>query len=353
MVKITVYIFSLSILISLVILSIIPLSITNDGLASSYFEVLGNKDYCKIESFSSHRDSAQLDFLFLKEEDVFVGIEFDLKDSLIDLSRTNEILIDLRGTNTKFLAICLFALVQNKNFGISEVIIEKYLYLDREDGKYSLNINDFAAQPWWYKSVGLNQSDLVKPDFSKIRRFGVGLSNTVNIPINKSFTLQVNKIKVSYSFNLFKYLFAIVFIILICTLLIDLSKRDLFKIKAVDDEDKLKYDDNSTIKSEVTRFVGRYYNNSNIDAKHIAEITNTTNIKIDRILKSHYNLTFKQYLINVRLTEAERLLKESSCNVKEIASMVGFKHVSILNREFKKSRGMTPTELRKTLGLKS
>ncbi|MCZ7646290.1 MAG: AraC family transcriptional regulator [Planctomycetota bacterium] len=53
-----------------------------------------------------------------------------------------------------------------------------------------------------------------------------------------------------------------------------------------------------------------------------------------------------EYVQEVRLTEARRLLGQSSLQVKEVASMVGFETTSYFNRAFKRLIGKSPQEYR-------
>lgn len=324
-------------------------SILKSGLINSSLIQLGDIKYLDVNSFQSCEDSASVGFTFLKEEDVFVGIEVVLKDSVLNLSSKRNIKIDLSGTSSQFVTVCIYATALENPYDISECLLEKDLYLNRKNGIYTLNINDFSIKSWWYQANDLPIKDgLIKHDIKKILRVGVGVSNTSNIPLNKTLKISIRNIESRYALNVLAPYLIVTVIVLLITLLKDLISRKTYKLKAVTNEEFENVEENESVKSQIITFVGKHYKNHRITIQHISEISNMHHIQINEILKRHYKLSFKQYITKVRVKEAERLLKESKRSVKEISSMVGFKHVSILNRELKKSTGKTPTEIRNT-----
>ncbi|MDD3926698.1 MAG: AraC family transcriptional regulator [bacterium] len=71
---------------------------------------------------------------------------------------------------------------------------------------------------------------------------------------------------------------------------------------------------------------------------------------ISRLFKRHTGLCFKQYIIQRRVTEAKRLLRENNdLPVDAISQRVGFGDFVVLNRNFKLLTGMTPSAYRRML----
>ncbi|TBL78508.1 helix-turn-helix domain-containing protein [Paenibacillus thalictri] len=66
-----------------------------------------------------------------------------------------------------------------------------------------------------------------------------------------------------------------------------------------------------------------------------------------KVFKEVSGWTFGEYLAEIRLQEACRLLKETNGNIIDIAAASGFGQKQNMIRAFKKSFGMTPTEYRK------
>lgn len=65
-----------------------------------------------------------------------------------------------------------------------------------------------------------------------------------------------------------------------------------------------------------------------------------------RLFKHCAGAGFRDYLRNVRLQEARRLLESTALSVKEVAASVGFVHTGDLDRHMKRSMGTTPSILR-------
>ncbi|WP_019912244.1 helix-turn-helix transcriptional regulator [Paenibacillus sp. HW567] len=68
---------------------------------------------------------------------------------------------------------------------------------------------------------------------------------------------------------------------------------------------------------------------------------------LSRVFHRLTGFHFREYIVHVRVREAERLLAGTSVKIQEIASLVGFEHLSHFNKTFKKSTGLTPLQYRK------
>lgn len=88
--------------------------------------------------------------------------------------------------------------------------------------------------------------------------------------------------------------------------------------------------------------------NQDITLHEISDIANMTPNAFCRYFKQRTNKTFFQFLQEVRLEHACRLLqKHRDMTVAEICDASGFKNISNFNRKFKEYKGMTPTKFRK------
>lgn len=66
-----------------------------------------------------------------------------------------------------------------------------------------------------------------------------------------------------------------------------------------------------------------------------------------RFFKLRTRKTFTQYLIQLRINEAQKLLQETEMDISQIAYQVGFENLSYFNRSFKTIVGISPREFRK------
>ena len=68
---------------------------------------------------------------------------------------------------------------------------------------------------------------------------------------------------------------------------------------------------------------------------------------LGRIFKSEMGVSFCDYLLSLRLSKAEEMLRKTDAKIIDIALATGFNSISYFNREFFKKNGITPTDYRK------
>ena len=85
---------------------------------------------------------------------------------------------------------------------------------------------------------------------------------------------------------------------------------------------------------------------STINLKTIAGVSNMSPNAFCRYFKQRTNKTYFQFLIEVRIENACRLLKNKDTLIAEISEKSGFKNSSNFNRKFKEVKGITPSAYR-------
>lgn len=78
----------------------------------------------------------------------------------------------------------------------------------------------------------------------------------------------------------------------------------------------------------------------------LAEFAHLNPAYLSRLYKQMSGVNLTDYILNIRLNQSERLLKETRLKIHEIATAVGFGSVAYFIRSFKKNNGMTPQEYR-------
>ncbi len=68
---------------------------------------------------------------------------------------------------------------------------------------------------------------------------------------------------------------------------------------------------------------------------------------LGRKINEYLNLGFREFLIEVRIQEAEKLLCKSELSVKEIVEEIGYQSPSFFYKAFNDYAGMTPLDYRK------
>ncbi|MEX2512293.1 MAG: AraC family transcriptional regulator [Cyclobacteriaceae bacterium] len=79
-----------------------------------------------------------------------------------------------------------------------------------------------------------------------------------------------------------------------------------------------------------------------IHLKEVAGLINMTTSSFSRYFKSRMNKSFSDFLAEVRISHACKLLQEENINVSEVSYESGFNTLSNFNRRFKEKVGMTP-----------
>ncbi|HSF54154.1 MAG TPA: AraC family transcriptional regulator [Algoriphagus sp.] len=84
-----------------------------------------------------------------------------------------------------------------------------------------------------------------------------------------------------------------------------------------------------------------------ITLEETAERANLSKEAFCRFFKLRTRKTFTQYVLQLRINEAQKLLQETDFGISEIAYKVGFENLSYFNRSFKAILGKSPREFRK------
>ena len=96
---------------------------------------------------------------------------------------------------------------------------------------------------------------------------------------------------------------------------------------------------------KVKEFIDKNYRDE-IRLQELADLASMTPTAFSRFFKLRTGKSISEYIIDVRLGHAARMLADSTMAVVEICYRCGFNNISNFNRIFKKRRGCTPTEFR-------
>lgn len=112
-----------------------------------------------------------------------------------------------------------------------------------------------------------------------------------------------------------------------------------------DNEDPENYSGHSKLTIDIIYYLQSRYNQK-ITVDKLAEEfhTNRTTIHID--FKKHTGLSINQYLLQLRMNFATKLLRDTSLSLSEICDRIGFSDISYFSKAFKKTLNQTPSEYR-------
>lgn len=106
-----------------------------------------------------------------------------------------------------------------------------------------------------------------------------------------------------------------------------------------------KVNDNEPIQKAVQYILQNFQ--KNIRVNDLLEISNMSSTTFFMSFKKMYRMTFKRYLLNIRIGYACRLLGEKTMSISQIAYECGFGNLSNFNRQFKVIKGCSPLEYKK------
>jgi len=96
-------------------------------------------------------------------------------------------------------------------------------------------------------------------------------------------------------------------------------------------------------------FVERSYEQPYLRLDAVAEHVRVSPHHLSCLIKKETGLGFRQHRARLRLDRARCHLKDSLLSIKEIAAAVGYSNTSTFDRDFRRTFGCSPTELRRRM----
>ena len=103
--------------------------------------------------------------------------------------------------------------------------------------------------------------------------------------------------------------------------------------------------DSEDIIIRAKRYIDENYH-ENIDRNDVAAVAFVTPNYLSKLFKSSMNMNLREYINQLRIEEAKRLLLSTSMSVSEIASYVGYFNISYFSTVFHKIVGVSPFDWR-------
>jgi len=100
--------------------------------------------------------------------------------------------------------------------------------------------------------------------------------------------------------------------------------------------------------NNITEYIMQNFD-SEISLNKVAAVANMATTTFCNFFKEHYRVTFMEYVTEIRIGHACKLLSDPTKNIVEAAYESGFNNLANFNRQFKKLKNMTPTEFRRML----
>lgn len=103
---------------------------------------------------------------------------------------------------------------------------------------------------------------------------------------------------------------------------------------------------NTSMQKEMLAFINEHYQDR-LTLNRLADEFHLSEKYVSRYFVEHFNITFSNYIIHLRLTHAKQLLETTDESITEVAMQSGFSNVSYFIRSFKNTYGVAPLQYRK------
>lgn len=335
--------------------TLLPVKGTLSYNVYAYADTVKNNpaDFSMVSIRAAEKDSITFQYkLDTTNASPFAGITFLSKaEDFLSINKYDIFEIEIHATHAKRPQI-LLGLTSIKS-PTNKKTIEKYIVkdLDLVRGKdiYQIPVKEFSTPSWWYVNQGISEKDIADISFTRLRVVNIQNCQLIARNTQDQITIkQIRFLKDSGWFYILSFILSGFYYILYFVVIIfkSPSKQTTEKIEIrYTPVEMVNYSELDLDK--LVAFLSSNYDNADLSLKTIQEAIGLSETKVSQLLKSTYQLNFKQYLNKLRITEAKRLLKDVNVPVSDIGYRVGYGHISHFNRVFKELEGMSPNDFRK------
>jgi AraC-like DNA-binding protein len=129
------------------------------------------------------------------------------------------------------------------------------------------------------------------------------------------------------------------------TILYELSRCEGARTLATSSYAKVEVESDSRRVLKVKNYIAKNYMDE-IRLNTLADIAGMSPSAFSRFFKLHTGRNLSDYIIEMRLGYASRMLVDTARSIAEISFQSGFNNLSNFNRIFKKKKGCSPSEFR-------
>ena len=131
------------------------------------------------------------------------------------------------------------------------------------------------------------------------------------------------------------------------TILYELSRCENARTLASSSYAKVTVEDDSRRILKVKNFISKTYMDE-LRLPELASLAGMSSSAFSRFFKLHTGRNISEYIIDLRLGYAARMLVDTAKSISEIGFDCGFNNLSNFNRIFKKKKGCSPSEFRES-----
>lgn len=318
---------------------VIPTTDSSEG-GNSVIEVLPGKQTINFEYVKKSGIQYPYASVYIEKAD----------QSLMDLSG-HDLYVKARVSGANYMGFRLDVeseVVDKTNMRFSEVFYEKTLYSTDNIIDEKIHFSDLEIPFWWFQVQGIPDDKLNSKNFQQTRR--IVFDHARGIPLDLKCKVSIIELKLIPHNKQLIIFNSIVGMILILVTVFYLIIRKPTKESVIIPAPYLASERNNLdelqkeLEKGVVDYLSENYMVTKLTTKKVAEDLNLDARKVSEIIKNEFNLSFKQYLNLLRLSEAKSLLLNTNMRVNEVGYKVGYENPQHFLRVFKADLGITPSD---------
>lgn len=327
-----------------------------------HVEIIDFVNKNRVSFFSDKTDGGQSYIIKTSVTDSSIRVTYRLKSGFVtpyagmtindlhgkrDFSKYNKIRLRLKGKGIDNVYIHVTTKdeqVKDKSHRLADRISAVNLSL--KDGAFDQDISfdQFETPTWWSHAIHQSINDFGAIGWDQLL--------TISVVSGISYTLGTDQeIELSSMVFYNDYLqfktaaLLIVFLILLVLFLyhLNIAKRSEVKTLIIEYKPTLESIKGNNESDAVLAYIHEHYSDPELSLSKVAKSVGMPERNVSKIIHEKYLCNFRTYINNIRVAEAERLLKSSGLSVSEVGYKVGFNDPSSFSKTFKKIVGSPPS----------
>lgn len=215
-------------------------------------------------------------------------------------------------------------------------------HLEKRSGKVRIPIREFKVPPWWITEYGRK----VQPEWNRIS--AISFTNGDNRQLGETRIIYLSNICFERNMWVIGLIsLAILITVLIGGVVVQRMIR-LFTLRKIYYKPIEILETPQVISANrVFNAIDELYTIPQLSQKELARICGVSTNYITHIMQNEKGVGYRDYINSRRIADAEKMLKEQSGSITEIALEIGYSYPGTFNRVFKEKHGISPTEFRK------
>lgn len=285
----------------------------------------------------------------------YAGVDLEFANQWIDFSDYNHVLVDFSSDNLSH----MWFFANMKDYKIRDTLANHSvrrtstdIQIEQKRQVSKIKLENFDSPDWWYNEVNQSKKDFNKPDWKQV--VGVSFISGLNISPEQICKFNIHQIRFIKENTIPVGIMVLIqCAILICSFYIFFFRKSKSANTVQTLEIKYKPVDSlavpqQNIESFLT-YIHENFSDPDLSLSIIAKQTGISPRTISDTFSEKYKINLKNYINQIRINEAKRLLLETELNINQIAYQVGFNSPANFNRVFKKITSRSPTEFKQSI----